>query len=220
MRSLRALAAAALLLLSAPAFAVSFQVTGWDLGETIRVSFAGQARSFATAQFHEIVGGVIGTSFCADLSQTLGVGTYTSFTAYDPTLAESQSFAAGPPARRFAFAATIVDKWGNSLSWLESKLGVTRVQAISGVQAAVWEAVYGNAFTATSSSMSTGAYRVFEFVLGFRGYDGAGATQLYYSPTRQDQLFTPPVPEPSALVVFGAGALLIGRALRRRRTGA
>jgi hypothetical protein len=40
---------------------------------------------------------------------------------------------------------------------------------------------------------------------------------LYHSRTRQDQLFTPPVPEPSALFVFGAGALLVGHALVRRR---
>jgi hypothetical protein len=220
MRFLRALTVAALLLLSAPAFALSFQVTGWDLGETLKVTFAGQSRSFHTAQFHEIVDGVVGTSFCADLSQTLGVGTYTSFAAYDPTAAESQSFATGAPPRKFTFAATIVDEWGNRLSWLENKLGVTRVQAISGVQAAVWEAIYGDAFTATSSSMSAGAYRVFEYVLGFRGYDGVGGTLLYYSRTHQDQLFTPPVPEPSALIVFGAGAILIGRSLLRRRANA
>jgi hypothetical protein len=217
MRSLRMFAIAALVLLAAPAFAVSFQVTGWDLGETIGVSFNGQARQFTTVQFHESVDNVVGTSFCADLSQYIGKATYTSFAAYDPAAAETQSFASGPPKRQFVFAATIANKWGNSLDWLEQELGVTHVQAITGVQAAVWEAVYGNAFSATSGSMSAGAFRVFGYVLGFKGYTGYGQTQLYYSRTNQDQLFTPPIPEPSALFVFGAGALLVGRSLTRRR---
>jgi PEP-CTERM motif len=220
MRSVRILAVTALVLLSAPAFAVSFQVTGWDLGETVNVTFSGQARSFATAQFQENVDGVVGTSFCADLSQYIGKATYSSFVAYDPAAAETQSFAVGPPQRQFQFAATIVDQWGNSLDWLQQTLGVTHVQAITGVQAAVWEAVYGNAFSATSGSMSAGAFRVFGYVLGFNGYTGYGQTQLYYSAANQDQLFTPPVPEPSAMIVFGAGALIVGQALLRRRNRA
>ncbi|MFI5321479.1 MAG: PEP-CTERM sorting domain-containing protein [Myxococcota bacterium] len=217
MRSLRLLATAAVLLLAAPSLAATFTVTGWDPGEVINVNFNNQSRSFWTVHFHETVGNVQGTSFCADLSQTISAGSFTNFVAYDPGAAESASFAAGPPARKFVFAATIADKWGNSLSWLENQLGVTQVQAITGVQAAVWEAVYGNKFTATSGSMSAGAYRVFGYVLGFKGYSGYGGTKLYYSSTRQDQLFTPPVPEPSAMFVFGAGALLVGRALLRRR---
>jgi hypothetical protein len=217
MRALRILAMTALALISAPALAVSFQVAGWDLGETVNITFSGQTRSFATAQFHENVDGVVGTSFCADLSQHIGKATYTNFSAYDPAAAETQSFAAGPPRRQFAFAATIANKWGNDLDWLQQNLGVTQVQAITGVQAAVWEAVYGNAFSATSSSMSAGAFQVFEYVLGFKGYQGYDQTRLYYSKANQDQLFTPPVPEPSALFVFGAGALLVGGSLVRRR---
>jgi hypothetical protein len=216
MHLLRALATAALLLTSAPAFAATvFQVIGWDLGETVRVTFDGQARSFTTARFHEIVDGVAGTSFCADLVQYLGAGTYTDFAAYDPANAETQPLAAGPPARAFVWAAQIVDRWGNDLGVLASQLGVTQVQAITGVQAAVWEAVYGDAFAATSSSMSANAFRVFNYVLGAR-YSGYGDTRLYHSQGRQDQLFTPPVPEPSAMLVFGAGALLLAGALRRR----
>ncbi len=217
MRLLRFISTAALLLLAAPSFASTFTVLGWDAGEVINVKFNNQTKSFWTVQFHEDVDGVQGTSFCADLSQTIGKAAYSNFVAHDPAAAESQSFAAGPPVRKFVFAATIADKWGNSLSWLESHLGVTRVQAITGVQAAVWEAVYGSSFTATSASMSKGAFAAYEYVLGFNGYNGYGNTALYYSRTNQDQLFTPPVPEPSAMFVFGAGALLVGRSLLRRR---
>ena len=64
--------------------------------------------------------------------------------------------------------------------------------------------------------MSAGAYRVYEYVLGSR-YNSYGHTTLYYSRTNQDQLFTPPIPEPSAMIVFGAGVLLVGRTLLRRR---
>lgn len=220
MRSLRLLALAALTLIAAPALASSFTVLGWDAGEVIRVSFNGQDRSFWAVQFKEEVDGVQGTSFCADLSQTIAKGTYTNFVPYDPAAAEGQPFATAAPPRTFVFAATIVDEWGDKLDWLTSALAITKVQAITGVQAAVWEAVYGGAFTATQASMSAGAYKAFEYVLGFKGYDGYGNTKLYYSPTNQDQLFTPPIPEPSALLAFGAGALLVGRSLLRRRTRA
>jgi len=64
--------------------------------------------------------------------------------------------------------------------------------------------------------MSAGAWSVYQRVLGFN-YAGYGNTLLYHSRYRQDQLFTPPVPEPSAMFVFGAGALLVGRTLLRRR---
>jgi hypothetical protein len=218
MRSLRLLAIAALLLFAAPSFATSFTVTGYDLGEAIRVQFNGQSRTFWTAHFQEKVDGVVGTSFCADLSQTIGKNTYTNFVATDPAAAESASFATGTPQRKFVFAAKIADRWGNDLGWLQANLGVTETQAITGVQAAIWEAVYGNTFTATSASMSAGAFQVFEYVLGSR-YSDYGHTQLYYSRTNQDQLFTPPIPEPSALLVFGAGALLVGSTLARRRQG-
>ena len=216
MRFLRLLAMAALLLFAAPSFATSFTVTGYDLGEAIRVQFNGQSRTFWTAHFQEEVDGVVGTSFCADLSQTIGVSTYTSFAAYDPAAAESAAFATGTPQRKFVFAAKIADRWGNDLGWLQTNLGVTETQAITGVQAAIWEAVYGNAFAATSASMSAGAFQVYQHVLGSK-YSDYGRTLLYYSSTKQDQLFTPPIPEPSAMIVFGAGALLVGRTLMRRR---
>ncbi len=218
MRSLRLLAMSALLLFAAPSLATSFTVTGYDLGEAIRVQFNGQSRTFWTAQFQEEVDGVVGTSFCADLSQVIGVSTYTSFAAHDPAAAESAAFAAGTPQRKFVFAAKIADRWGNDLGWLQTNLGVTETQAITGVQAAIWEAVYGNAFAATSASMSAGAFQVYEYVLGSK-YSDYGRTLLYYSRTHQDQLFTPPIPEPSAMIVFGAGALLVGRTLMRRRQG-
>ena len=216
MRFLRLLAMAALLLFAAPSFATSFTVTGYDLGEAIRVQFNGQSRTFWTAHFQEEVDGVVGTSFCADLSQTIGVSTYTSFAAYDPAAAESAAFATGTPQRKFVFAAKIADRWGNDLGWLQTNLGVTETQAITGVQAAIWEAVYGTAFSATSASMSAGAFQVYQHVLGSK-YSDYGRTLLYYSSTKQDQLFTPPIPEPSAMIVFGAGALLVGRTLMRRR---
>ena len=215
MRSLRILVLLAAALLGSPALATSFQVTGWELGETVNVTFLGSARSFATAQFHEVVDGVGGTSFCADLSQYVGVGTYTDFVAYDPTAAESQAFASSP-TRRCAWAARIAGHGGNDSGWLSSSLGVTRVQAITGVQAAIWEAVYNGNFTATAASMSVGAWSAYQHVLG-ANYSGYGATMLYHSRTRQDQLFTPPVPEPSAMIVFGAGALLVAHRLLRRR---
>jgi hypothetical protein len=210
-----------LTLTAAPSLAVSFQVTGWDLGETVNVTFQGSSQSFATAHFHEVVDGVAGTSFCTELTQTIGKGTYSDFTAYEPAAAEGMPFAAVVPTRDFVLAADMMNQWGNDLGALTSALGVTEVQAITGVQAAIWEAVYGDSFAATSASMSAGAYKAFQYVLGFDYSSlGYGNTLLYYSATRQDQLFTPPVPEPSALLAFGVGSLLVGTALLRRRLAA
>jgi hypothetical protein len=213
MRSLRWLATAAVLLFAAPSFAVTFQVLGWQAGESINVTFDGANRSVLTAQFQELLDGVAGSSFCVDLSQYINRGTFSDFVVYDPTAAEGEAFADGPPERQFTLAAQIVNAWANDIGALASQLGVSEVQVVTGVQAAVWEAVYGDAFAV--NTMSDGAQSVYDFVLG-RQYDGYGATVLVYSRTRQDQMFTPPVPEPSAVLLFGTGALLVGRSLRRR----
>jgi hypothetical protein len=214
------LLAAVVVLAAAPSLAVSFQVTGWDLGETVDVTFNGQTQSFATAHFREVVDGVAGTSFCTDLVQHINVGTYSGFVAYDPASAGGPLF--GSPPRSFELAAKIVNQWSDNLGLLTAQLpGVTELQAITGVQVAVWEAAYGASFTATSASMSAGAYQVFQHVLGFDYSSvGYGNTLLYYSDRYQDQLFTPPVPEPSAMLVFAAGALLVGGSLLRRSRAA
>lgn len=215
LRLLQTLTLSAVLLTAAPSFAVSFTVLGWDLGQTVGVEFNGTSRSVATALFRESVDGVLGTSFCTDLLQTISTGTYTDFVAYDPAVADGMpSLDDPPPPRQFVFAAQISNAWSNNIDALASSLGVLKVDAITGVQVAIWEAVYGDAFSVTS--MSTGAQKAFDYVSGL-SYGSYGQTLLYFSPTRQDQLFSPPVPEPSAMLVFGAGALLVGRSLMRRR---
>jgi hypothetical protein len=217
-RSLRMLLLSAVLLPAAPSLAVSFTVLGWDAGQTVGVSFNGDSRSVATALFHESVDGVLGTSFCTDLLQTISTGTYSDFVAYDPAVADGMpSLDVPAPPRQFVFAAQISSAWSNEIDVLAASLGVTKVQAITGVQVAIWEAVYGDAFAWTS--MSAGAQKVFGYVSGLT-YGGYGQTLLYVSGTRQDQLFTPPVPEPSAMLVFGVGGALVGRALVRRRARA
>jgi hypothetical protein len=213
MRSFRWLVTAAVLLSAAPSFAATLQVLGWQAGESINVAFNGSSRSVLTAHFQELLDGVAGSSFCVDLSQYINRGSFSDFVVYDPTAAEGEAFADGPPQREFTFAAQIVNAWANNIGALASQLGVSEVQVVTGVQAAVWEAVYGDAFAV--NAMSDGAKSVYDFVLG-RQYDGYGATVLLYSRTRQDQMFTPPVPEPSAVLLFGAGVLLVGRSLRRR----
>jgi hypothetical protein len=216
MRLLQMLLFSVGLLAAAPSLATPtiFEVTGYDLGRTVGITLDGASRTVATALFYERVDGVAGTSFCADLLQTISRGTYYDFVAIDPTAAESEGFAAAPPPREFAFAARIASAWSNDIDALAASLGVLKVDAITGVQVAIWEAVYGGAFSVTS--MSDAAWKVYEYVSA-ADYSGYGDTLLYYSPTRQDQLFTPPVPEPSAMLAFGVGALLVGRSLLRRR---
>lgn len=213
MRSLRLLAIAALLLGAAPSFATTFSVLGWTPGESINVTLGGASRTVLTAQFNELLDGVAGTSFCVDLSQHINRGSFTEFVEYDPAAAESMPLADGSPPREFIFAAQIVEAWSSRFGELEATLSVTDVQVITGLQAAVWKAVYGSAFTL--NTLSAGARSVYDYVLR-QPYASYGNTTLLYSGTRQDQLFTPPIPEPSALLVFAAGALLVGRGLRRR----
>jgi hypothetical protein len=194
--------------------ATPFEVLGYDLGRNVGIVIDGTSRTVATALFYERVDGVTGTSFCTDLLQTISRGTYYDFVAIDPATAESEGFAAAPPPRKFVFAAEISGAWSNNIDALASSLGVLKVDAITGVQVAIWEAVYGDEFSV--SSMTDAAWKVYQHVIHI-DYAGYGNTLLFYSPTRQDQLFTPPVPEPSAMLAFSVGALLVGRALLRRR---
>jgi hypothetical protein len=209
LRLLRLLVVPALLALAGPSLAAPFTVLGWDLGENITAQYNGSTQSFNTVLFRENANGVLGTSFCADLGQTISTGTYTDFIAYNPSAAPSTA-----PQGSFVFAAQIANVWSNNIPGLATTLGITQVQAITGVQAAIWESVYGDAFAVTS--MSAGAQSAYNYVRA-QAYTGYGNTMLYRSLTRQDQLFTPPVPEPTAMILFGAGALLVGRTLARRR---
>ncbi len=212
MRAIHWLLLPTLLATASPALATPFTVLGWENGLSVSVNLSGANMSVLAVQFHEDLAGVIGTSFCTELTQHIGTGGPWEFTVYDPTVAET-AIGGGDPSRSFVWAAQISNAWANGLDALDALAGVTRAEAITGVQLAVWEAVYGDAFTI--NAMTAGTQSVYDYVL--HPYSGYGSTVIVASSVRQDQLFTPPVPEPGAIAVFGLGALLVGEAVRRRQ---
>jgi hypothetical protein len=94
--------------------------------------------------------------------------------------------------------------------------GITRVQAITGVQAAIWQGIYGGNMV-DRSSLSAGAQTVYDRIMSTQ-YTGESNSLIVELRLRQDQVITGqnPVPEPSAALVFGFGTLVAGCALRQR----
>jgi hypothetical protein len=95
--------------------------------------------------------------------------------------------------------------------------GITRAQAITGVQAAIWQGIYGGNMV-SRSSLSAGARLVYDEIMRSRD---TGTDNSWIAEFRgyQDQVWgggTRPIPEPSAALVFGLGTLVTGTVLRRR----
>lgn len=217
----RNLGLAALLLgaffLSAPAAATSFTVHGYELGERITLE---SGRRVWTAQFDVSLDDARGISYCVDLDTYINVGTFDVRHVLDPYTAGSPPFEA---PRNFAFAGSVMDDFGFDVDMLTGSL-VTRKQAITGVQAAIWDGIYGGGIVRLSS-LSAGARSVYDTIMG----ETLGLQQLLDGPVRsgnsvivemvgkQDQVFSNPVPEPGAAFAFALGALIVRGAASRRR---
>ena len=96
--------------------------------------------------------------------------------------------------------------------------GLTRQQAITGVQAAIWEGIYGGGVV-NASSLSTGARALYRQILAST-FDPTGEALVVDLVRAQDQVIdriTPAVPEPSAALVFAVGLGVSGAVLRPRR---
>lgn len=209
------LLAGALVAIAAPSFASSFTVHGWDLGEKIELT---SGRKVWTAELDITLDGEPEhlASFCVDLDTHISTGSYYVRDVLD---AHTSPSPADETPRDFRWAGHVMDNFGYDVDLLTGA-GVTRDQAITGVQAAIWEGLYfgdGNDII-NVASLSTGARSVFDTIMASEvGADGGARVVDLVG--YQDQVITgSPVPEPSAAIVFGLGALVMGKGAARRKT--
>jgi len=199
---------AAFLVFTAPAAAVSFTVHDYDLGERIELA---DGRRVWTAELDVTLGDANGTAFCVDLDTHISVGTYETRGVLDAYTSPSP---ADERPRDFAWAGRVMDTFGRDLSVLTSGV-ISRDQAITGIQAAIWEGIYAGE-TVNVASLSSGARTVFEQIMGSEFIMLDGSAVIVELRGHQDQVFSNPVPEPTAAMVFGIGLLIVGGAVRRR----
>lgn len=206
--------AVVLLLGASSAQATGFTVHSYELGEQIRLT---NGTRVWTAQLDVSIENVAShvPSFCVDVYTQIGVGQYDARSILD---ADTGIAPAGEHARNFAWAGHVMETFGADIASLVTG-NITRAQAITGVQAAIWQGIYGGNMV-NRSSLSAGARSIFDRIMSTTF---TGTTDAYIAEFRgiQDQVFngprpTNPIPEPSAALVFGIGSLVAGSALRRR----
>ncbi len=190
--------------------ALGFTVYGYDLGENI--ALVGGQRVW-TAELNVGLEGVADhtTSFCVDLYSSIGPGSYTVANVLD---AYSSPSPAGETPRNFAWAGHVMENFGKVDLLVTA--GITRDQAITGVQSAIWEGIYGGG-KIDRSSLSSGAQQIYDKILA-TNVTGDGNAVVVDLRGWQDQVIigSNPVPEPSAALVFGMGTLVAGGFVRRR----
>ncbi|HPG26959.1 MAG TPA: hypothetical protein PLW10_15080, partial [Myxococcota bacterium] len=201
------------LLVAAPALAVSFTVHGYELGERITLT---SGRQVYTAQLDVTLESTAShvASYCVDLDTHIGVGTYDARAVLD---AFSDASPVGEAPRNLAWAGHVMSQYGHDIDALVGT-GLTRQQAITGVQAAIWEGIYGGGVV-NASSLSTGARALYRQILAST-FDPTGEALVVDLVRAQDQVIdriTPAVPEPSAALVFAVGLGVSGAVLRPRR---
>jgi hypothetical protein len=191
--------------------ATGFTVHSYELGERITLTNGTQV---TTAQLNVSVENLVSRvpSFCVDVFTSIGVGQYDARGILD---ADTAVAPAGEGARNFAWAGHVMETFGNDVARLVTA-GITRAQAITGVQAAIWQGIYGGNMV-SRSSLSLGAQRVYDSILSSRD-SGTDNSWIAEFRGNQDQVFggSAPIPEPSAALIFGLGTLVTATVLRRR----
>jgi hypothetical protein len=193
--------------------AATLSVTGYTLGEQVRIAAGGTRGSVYAAEFRVGFEGNDGFSYCVDLSQRIGLGATAGWNAVSP------SSNAG-----VIRAAWLVDRFRGAPG---------DRTAITGLQLAIWETL-ADAGADTGYDLDAGAFALEQ------GGASAGATALARSflgelaaadltsfftsadwlthSRYQDQLaFTRPIPEPGSIAMFGFGAALVLGAVARKR---
>jgi len=207
----------ALVVLAAALIGVrSAQATGvtvhaYELGERITLTSGTRVQ---VAMFDISVENVAShtSSFCVDLYTQIGVGQYDARGILDADVATAP---AGEQSRNFAWAGHVLENFGANIDALVGST-VSRTQAITGVQAAIWQGIYGGN-TIVRTSLSTGARTIYDQIMGTQIVTG-NDTLVAELRGNQDQIFRGPrpIPEPSAALVFGLGTVVAGSVLRRR----
>ncbi len=203
------LLAATSFFITSTAAAVPFTVHGYDLGERIELT---SGRRVWTAELDVTLGTEKGTSFCVDLDTYISTGTYETRSVLDAYTSPSPTDEA---PRNFAWAGHVMDTFGKDLTHLIGG-AISRDHAITGVQAAIWEGIYGGGIV-DANSMSNGARSVFDQIMANQfGTPNDGTALIVELRGNQDQVFSNPVPEPTAAMVFGVGMLIMSKAVRRK----
>ncbi len=212
-------------LATADADAASMTVNGWTLGERINVQSASRTGWVNTAELDVIYDGRGGFSYCVDLAQNIGAGTSSGWVTRSADL--------DPGVLRAAWLIEFARPQFDAILAPDSDAqawGVTRSIAIAGLQAAIWEVLAdapgsydleSGGFSIRAGGASTGVLnlaRGFLADLESRGLDEfeTRATWAYHA-SRQDQLVSAPIPEPSSLALFIVGGGLVSFAAARKR---
>ena len=202
---------AAALLGASASQATGFTVHSYQLGE--RIALTNGTRVW-TAQLDVSVENLVShvPSFCVDVFSPITVGQYDARGILDADTAVAPT---DERARNFAWAGHVMETFGGDVASLVSS-GITRAQAVTGVQAAIWQGIYG-ANMVNRTSLSVGARAVYDRIMRTQD-SGVGDALIVELRGRQDQVLIGPraIPEPSAALVFGLGTLVAGSALRRR----
>jgi hypothetical protein len=202
---------AAVLLGASSSQATGFTVHSYELGE--RIALTNGTRVY-TAMLDVSVENLVSRvpSFCVDVFTPIAVGEYTARGVLD---ADTAVAPIGERARNFAWAGHVMETFGNNVASLVTS-GITRAQAITGVQAAIWQGIYGGNMI-SRNSLSVGARTIYDRIMRTQ-ISGEGDALIVELHGRQDQVIVGPnpIPEPSAALVFGLGTLVAGTVLRRR----
>ncbi len=207
------------------ASAASLLVNGWTLGERVNVESEARSGWVNTAELDVTIGGQNGFSYCIDLPQGIGGGLSNGWEILE---AEAQ-----PRVLRAAwlveFARPQFDLF-LAPTGAGAASGVTQATAIAALQVAIWEVLgdapgeydleYGE-FSIRAGGASAGVMNLARGFLGelesrdLDAFETSGSWARHAS--RQDQIVFNPIPEPSSLVLFAAGATLIAFAGTRKR---
>jgi len=219
-------AAAGLLGLAAPdASAASMAVNGWTLGEQVYVQSDTRNGWVNTAELDVSYDGQGGFSYCVDLGQNIGGGASNGW--------ETRAADLDPGMLRAAWLVEFVRPEFDAILAAGGDgpaFGVTRATAIAALQVAIWEVVadapgeydlYSGEFSILEGGASAGVMNLARGFLGeleLRGLDGFEASAIWaYHASRQDQIVVSPIPEPSSLFLFAAGASLVAFSASRKR---
>ena len=197
------------LIAASPSMATTFTVHGYQLGE--RIALTDGTRVW-TAQLDVTLEGVAThvASYCVDLQTSIAPGVYTVNNVLDAFNTPSPT---GETPRNLAWAGHVIENF--SVASLAVG-GITAQQAITGIQAAIWEGIYGGG-KIDVTSLSANARLVYNQILSTKIL-GDGPALVVDLRGYQDQVIRggSAVPEPSAALVFGLGTVVVGSLVRRK----